>query len=183
MKLILFKQKKAVDAFFYQETECRNFAHERQERWVACNADLLQAKKDHAQAEMKMRETEKRARGRLEKEKKIQEEEELKKRKLKKRKDYAKEENARKHWNSEQEKYLVNVLLEKKKLDVQTLLDMKVPLDQLKEDEKQKILKHEEKMKQQKKLTERISMLFPEMVKVSCKLHTLLPKFHGIVLV
>jgi hypothetical protein len=161
--------------------ECRNFACERQERWVACNADMLQAKKKHAEAEMKMRETEKRARERLEKQKKIQEEEELKKRKLKKRKDYAKEECARKHWNSEQEKYLINVLLGKKNLDVQTLVDMKAPLDQLKEDEKQKTLKHDEKMKEQDKLTERISVLFPEMVKVSCKLHTLLPKFHSIV--
>jgi hypothetical protein len=68
-------------------------------------------------------------------------------------------------------------------VDVQILVDMKVPLDQLKGDEKQKNLKHEEKMKQQNTLTERMSVLFPKMVKVSCKLHTLLLKFHIIVLV
>ena len=84
MKFLLFKQKKAVDTFFYRETECRNLSHETQERWVACNADMLQAKQEHAEAEMKMRETLKRAREKLEKEKKLQEEEELKKRKLKK---------------------------------------------------------------------------------------------------
>jgi hypothetical protein len=85
-KFLLFKQKKAVDTFFYRETECRNLSHETQERWVACNADMLQAKQEHAEAEMKMRETLKRAREKLEKEKKLQEEEELKKRKLKKEK-------------------------------------------------------------------------------------------------
>jgi len=183
MKFLLFKQNKAVDTFFYQETECRNLSHETQERWVACNADMLQAKMEHSEADMKMRETLKRAREKLKKDKKIQEEKELKKRKLKKRKYYAKEENARQHWNSEQEKYLTNILLEKKKLDVQILVDMKVPLDQLKEEEKQNNLKHEEKMKQQNTLTERMSVLFPKMVKVSCKLHTLLLKFHIIVLV
>lgn len=180
MKLLL--QNKTVDMFFYREMECRNLSHEMQERWVACNADMLQAKKEHAEAEMKMRETLKRAREKLEKEKK-KEEEELKKRKLKKRKNYAKEEHARQHWNSEQEKYLTNILLEKKKLDVQTLVDKKVPLEQLKEDQKQKILKHEEKMKQQNKRADRMSVLFPKMVKVSCKLLTLLLKFHIIVLV
>lgn len=183
MKFLLFKQNNAVDTFFYREIECRNLSHEIQERWVACNPDMLQAKMEHSEAEMKMRETLKRAREKLKKEKKIQEEKELKKRKLKKKKYYAKEENARQHWNSEQEKYLTNILLEKKKLDVQILVDMKVPLDQLKEDEKQKNLKHEEKMKQQNTLTERMSVLFPKMVKVSCKLHTLLLKFHIIVLV
>jgi len=182
MKFLLFKQNKAVDTFFYRETECRNLSHETQERWMACNADMLQAKKEHSEAEMKMRETLKRAREKLEKEKKIQEEKELKKRKLKKRK-CAKEENARQHWNLKQEKYLTNILLEKKKLDVEILVDMKVPLDQLKEDEKQKNLKHDEKMKQQNTLTERMSVLFPKMVKVSCKLHTLLLEFHIIVLV
>jgi len=183
MKFLLFKQNKVVDTFFYRETECRNLSHETQERWVTCNADMLLAKKEHSEAELKMRETLKRARKKLEKEKKIQEEKELKKRKQKKRKYYAKEENARQRWNSEQEKYLTNILLEKKKLDVQILMDMKVLLDQLKEDEKQKNLKHEEKMKQQNTLTERMSVLFPKLVKVSCKLHTLLLKFHIIVLV
>jgi hypothetical protein len=129
---------------------------------------MLQAKKEHVKAEVKMRENEKRARKGLEKEKNVQEEEELKKMNLKKKKHYMKEGNARKHWNSEQEKYLTSVLLEKKKLDVPALVDMKVPLDQLKEDEKQKLLKQEEKMKQHNKMTERISLLLPKMVKVSC---------------
>jgi chromatin assembly factor 1 subunit A len=147
--------------------ECRNFAYERQDRWLACNADMLQAKREAAEAEMKKREAEKRANERLEREKKKQEEEELQKRKLRKSKGYMKEENARKHWNSDQERYLTCVLLEKKKLDESTLIDKKVPLDQLKEDERRKRLKQEEKMNEQNKLIGNISMLFPEMVKVS----------------
>jgi hypothetical protein len=164
----LFKQKEAVATFFDRETGHRNFARERQEKWMSCNADMLQAKEEAAQTERKRREVEKRAKERLEREKRKQEEEKLQRRKLKKSKDCMKEENIRKRFNSEQERYLTGVLLEKKKLDELILLDKKVPINQLKEDERQKRLKQEDKMKQQNKLTETISMLFPEMVKVSC---------------
>lgn len=140
---------------------------------MACNADLLQLKKMDVQAAMKKREIEKKAKERLEREKRIQEEEELQMRKLKKDKDHMKEENARKHWNLEQETYLIDILLEKKKLDESALIDKKVPLDEFREDERQKRLKQKERMKQQDKLTERISLLFPEIIRVShksCKL-------------
>jgi hypothetical protein len=159
-----------VIEFFCQETECRHFAKERQDRWMACNADLLLERKMDVQAMMKRKESEKRAKDRLEREKRIQEEEELQMRKLEEEKDHMKEENARKQWNSKQEKYLIDILLEKKKLDESTLVDKKVPLDELQQDERQKRLKQEERMKQEHKLTERISSLFPEITRVSCKL-------------
>ncbi|XP_021939103.1 WD repeat-containing protein 63 isoform X3 [Zootermopsis nevadensis] len=158
------RNKEAVDKFFDRETEHRKFARERQDRWMAKNADALQAKKEAAQTEMKKREAEKRAKERLEKEKRRQEEEELQRRKEKESKDYRKEENVRKHFESEQEKYLIGVLLEKKKLDESALLNKKVPIDQFKEEERQKRLK-QGKMKQKNKLAERVSTLFPEMVK------------------
>lgn len=168
--------------FFCRETECRHFAQKRQDEWIACNADLLQVKKMNVQAAMKKQEIEKKAKERLEREKRIQEEEELQMRKLKEEKDHMKEENARKHWNLEQEKYLTDVLLKKKKLDESALVDKKIPLDEFQEDERQKRLKQEERMKQQDKLTERISLLFPEIIRVSCKLCKLVLKVCNTVL-
>jgi hypothetical protein len=150
---------------------------------MACNADLLDERKMDVKATMKRKETEKRAKDRLEREKRIQEEEELQKKKFKEEKDHMKEENARKQWNSEQEKYLIDILLEKKKLDESTLVNKKVPLDEFQQDERQKRLKQEERMKQQDKLTERTSSLFPEITRVSCKLYILVLKAYNIVLV
>lgn len=168
--------------FFHRETECRHFAQERQDKWKACNADLLQVKKMDIQAAMKKREAEKKAKERLEREKRIQEEKELQMGKLKEEKDHMKEENAMKRWNLEQEKCLTDVLLEKKKLDESALMDKKVPLDKFQEDERQKRLKQEERMKQQDKLTERISLMFPEIIRVSCKLRKLVLKVCNTVL-
>lgn len=168
--------------FFCRETECRHFAQERLDKWMACNADLLQAKKMDVQAAMKKREIEKKAKERLEREKRVQEEEELQMRKFKEEKDHMKEENERKRWNLEQEKYLTDVLLEKKKLDESALMGKKVPLDEFQEEERQKRLKQEERMKQQDKLTERISLMFPEIIRVSCKLCKLILKVCNTVL-
>jgi hypothetical protein len=72
--------------------------------------------------------------------------------------------------------------LEKKKLDESALVDKKVPLDEFQEDERQKGLKQEERMKQQDKLTERISLLYPEIIRVSYKLYKLVLKVCNTVL-
>jgi hypothetical protein len=137
---------------------------------MARNAELLLERKMDVQATMKRKESEKKAKDRLKREKRIQEEEELQMRKLKEEKYHLKEENARKQWNSEQEEYLIDILLEKKKLDESTLVDKRVPLDEFQQEERQNRLKQEERMKQEHKLTERMSSLFPESTRVSCKL-------------
>ncbi|XP_069694476.1 dynein axonemal intermediate chain 3-like isoform X2 [Periplaneta americana] len=164
------KNKKAVLKFLNREMECKEFAKERQNKWLECNAEMLQAKRLAAEEEMKRKEAERKTKQRIERVKKEREEEELQKKRQREIKSYEKELVSKKKWDAMQLEHLTNVLLEKKHLNEETLVIKKFPLDQLKEDEKRKRLKEKKEIQEkQKKFMESVFLLFPETIDEAAK--------------
>ena len=118
--------------------EFRIFVKGCQERWLERNAEILKTVQEETEAKAKKEEAERKSHERAKREKQKMQENELQQKKIKKEVGYIKEQEAKKQWESDQQKYLTDVLLKKKRFHADTLLEKRLPLIEMKEHEERK---------------------------------------------